>query len=91
MPKMANFRLLHITDLHIAVAPPNNDYGQRTLWESREYVYPSRANGYVLEAIAEFLSNERDQTELVLISGDVADAGCRTQEWAAILYHARKS
>jgi DNA repair exonuclease SbcCD nuclease subunit len=72
---MANFRLLHITDLHIAVPPSDNDYGQRTFWESREYIYPSRANGYVLEAVAEFLSRQRNETDLVLISGDVADDG----------------
>src|SRR5262245_57558282 len=72
---MANFRLLHITDLHIAIPPEGNVYGQRTAWRSREFVYPSCANPYALEAIGEFLYEHRGETDLVLISGDVADDG----------------
>jgi 3',5'-cyclic AMP phosphodiesterase CpdA len=83
---MANFRLLHITDLHIAIPPQENGYGQRTIWRSREAVYPSRANPYALEAIAEFLFEHRGEIDLVLMSGDVADDGVQRNLDAAFRF-----
>jgi 3',5'-cyclic AMP phosphodiesterase CpdA len=80
---MATFRLLHITDLHIAIPLEDNSYGKRTVWRSRENVYPSRANPYALEAIAEFLSAHSDEIDLVLMSGDVADDGIQRNLGAA--------
>jgi 3',5'-cyclic AMP phosphodiesterase CpdA len=70
---MANFRLMHITDLHIAVPPEGA--AQQRIWKSRESVYPSCARRYQLKAIAQFLDDYRADADLVLISGDVADDG----------------
>jgi 3',5'-cyclic AMP phosphodiesterase CpdA len=72
---MAIFSLLHVTDLHIAIPPDDNTLAQRTLWKSREYLYPSCANRYALEAIAEFIWHRRVQFDLILLTGDLADDG----------------
>jgi 3',5'-cyclic AMP phosphodiesterase CpdA len=83
---VANFRLLHITDLHIAIPPEDNNYGRRTVWLGRERVYPSCANQYTLAAIAEFLSEHRNEADLILMSGDVADDGLQRNLDAAYRY-----
>jgi len=83
---MANFRVLHITDLHIAIPPGEDTLGQRAIWRSREYVYPSCANPWALEAAAEFLFEVREGVDLVLISGDVADDGQQRNLDAALRF-----
>jgi 3',5'-cyclic AMP phosphodiesterase CpdA len=83
---MANFRLLHITDLHISIPPPEDSHGERAIYRSLEAVYPSRASIYALEAIAEFVFEHREQTDLVLISGDVADDGVQRNLDAAFRF-----
>jgi DNA repair exonuclease SbcCD nuclease subunit len=70
---MANFQLIHITDLHIGIPP--EELAQRVIWHSREAVSPSSARPYALEALAEFLLEHRSQADLVLITGDVAEDG----------------
>jgi DNA repair exonuclease SbcCD nuclease subunit len=72
---MTIFRVLHVTDLHIAIPPEDNHLGRRTLWQSREHLYPSCANPYALEAIAEFISARRREFDLILMTGDIADDG----------------
>lgn len=57
---MAIFRLLHLTDLHIATAHD---------------AYSSCGDPYALRAIAEFLSNHRNNADLILITGDITDDG----------------
>jgi 3',5'-cyclic AMP phosphodiesterase CpdA len=83
---MAIFRLLHITDLHIAIPPEDNQFGRRTLWEASEAVYPSHGNRYALDAIAEFVSEHRSSADLILLSGDVADDGVERNLDAAYRY-----
>jgi 3',5'-cyclic AMP phosphodiesterase CpdA len=80
------FRVLHVTDLHIAVPPEDNHFGQRTLWRSREHLYPSCANPYALEAAARFLWNRRNELDLVLLTGDVADDGLERNLHAAFRF-----
>ncbi|WP_439407923.1 metallophosphoesterase family protein [Bradyrhizobium sp. DASA03076] len=75
-----------MTDLHIAIPPEGNSFGQRTVWRAREHVYPSRANPYALEAAAEFVWEHRSEIDLVLITGDVADDGIQRNLDAAYGY-----
>lgn len=83
---LAHFQLLHITDLHIAIPPEDNHLFQRTLWQSREYVYPSCANRYALQALAEFVSHQRDDVDLILLTGDLADNGLKRNLEAAFRF-----
>jgi DNA repair exonuclease SbcCD nuclease subunit len=83
---MTSFSLLHVTDLHIAIPPEDNSLGQRTIWRSREYLYPSCANRYALEAIAEFIWHRRAQFDLVLLTGDLADDGQQRNLSAALRF-----
>lgn len=69
------FSLLHITDLHIATEPTENELGQRSLFRALDSVIPSRANLYALEAVAKFLAARRGEIDLVMITGDVSDDG----------------
>ena len=81
---MATFRLLNITDLHIAIPPEDNT--QRSLWQSLDFFLPSCANRYALEAIAEFVHRTRDQVDLILMSGDIADDGAQPNLDAALRF-----
>jgi uncharacterized protein YidB (DUF937 family) len=54
---------------------------EKSLWargmpeDFAERVHPSCANSYVLQALAEFLYEHREQIDLILLTGDLADDG----------------
>jgi DNA repair exonuclease SbcCD nuclease subunit len=78
------FSLLHITDLHIAT--PAQGYFRRKLERVRERKFPSEANPYTLQALAEFVFHHRATLDAVVISGDLAEDGEPTNLQAAHQY-----
>lgn len=82
---MAVFRFLQVTDLHISVVP-DDEIGELAVWLSHQTVNPSRARKPVLEAVAEFVTENQTGIDAILLSGDLADDGERRNLEAALAF-----
>lgn len=83
---MANFRLLHITDLHISIPPDEGAIGELALWMALQFLYPSRARKPVLQAVAALAFHLRNTVDTFVLSGDFADDGERRNLEAALSF-----
>lgn len=83
---MPNFRLLHITDLHISIPPDERAIGDLVLWMGLQYLYPSRARRPVLQAVAELAFRLRKTVDTFVLSGDFADDGEKRNLEAALSF-----